>query len=73
MKEIEGLSFVDAVRALSEKAGIPLETYDHSKNDSRSTEEQMTLDINEAASKFFIKNLFKKKGSYALNYLKDRG
>ena len=73
LKEMEGLSFVDAVKLLSEKAGIPLETDDHSKKENRSSEEQMIIDINEAASKFFIKNLFSAKGSTALTYLKDRG
>ncbi len=73
LKDMEGVSFFDAVKALSEKAGIPLETDDFGKSKTVSTEEQILIKINEAASKFFTKHLFSTKGSTALNYLKDRG
>ena len=73
LKEMEGFSFFDAVRALSEKAGIPLETDDNAKSKAESSEEQKLLNINEAASEFFTKYLFSAKGSMALNYLRDRG
>lgn len=73
LKEIEGVSFFDAVKVLSDKAGIPLEIDEFAKNKATSTEEQTLLNINEAANKFFIKYLFSTKGSTALNYLKDRG
>ncbi len=73
LKEMEGFSFFDAVRALSEKAGIPLEIDDNAKSKAESSEEQKLLNINEAASEFFTKYLFSAKGSMALNYLRDRG
>ena len=73
LKEIEGVSFFDAVKLLSNKAGIPLEIDEFAKNKATSTEEQTLLNINEAANNFFIKYLFSAKGSTALNYLKDRG
>ncbi len=73
LKEMEGIPFFDAVKLLSEKAGIPLEIDDIAKSNTISTEEQKLLNINEAASKFFTKYLFSTKGSIALNYLKDRG
>ena len=73
LKEMEGFSFFDAVRALSEKAGIPLEIDDNAKSKAESSEEQKLLNINEAASEFFTKYLFSTKGSMALNYLRDRG
>ena len=73
LKEMEGISFFDAVKALSEMAGIPLEI-DNNKNwTTTSNEEQTLIDINEAASKYFAKYLFSTKGSVALNYLRDRG
>ena len=73
LKEMEGVSFFDAVKGLSEKAGIPLEIDDNAKRKTASNEEQNLLNINEAASKFFTKYLFSTKGSMALNYLRDRG
>ncbi len=73
LKEMEGISFYDAVKTLSEKAGIPLEIGNKVKSSITSSEEQKLLNINEAACKFFIKYLFSTKGSKALNYLKDRG
>ena len=54
LKDMEGVSFFDAVKALSEKAGIPLETDDFVKSKTVTTEEQILININEAANKFFI-------------------
>ena len=73
LKEIEGVSFFDAVKLLSNKAGIPLEIEELAKSKTASTEEQILLNINEAANKFFTKYLFSTKGSKALSYLRDRG
>ena len=73
LKEMEGVSFFDAVKVLSNKAGIPLEIDEFTKSKTETTEEQTLLNINEAASKFFSKYLFSTKGSMALSYLKDRG
>ena len=73
LKEMEGLSFFDAVKALSEMAGIPLEINENKDRTTTSNEEQILININEAANKFFIKYLFSTKGSVALSYLRDRG
>ena len=73
LKEMEGLSFFDAVKALSEKAGIPLEIDDNAKNKAMSDEDQTLFNINEAASQFYAKHLFSTKGAIALSYLRDRG
>ena len=73
LKEMEGVSCFNAVKALSEKAGIPLEIDNNTERKTATNEEQSLLNINEAASKFFTKYLFSTKGSIALNYLKDRG
>ena len=73
LNEMEGVSFFDAVKALSEIAGIPLEIDDDKKRMTTSNEEQRLLNINEIASEFFRKYLFSTKGSIALNYLRDRG
>ena len=73
LNEMEGVSFFDAVKALSEMAGIPLEIDDDKKRMTTSNEEQRLININEIASEFFRKYLFSTKGSIALNYLRDRG
>ena len=73
LKEMEGVSFFDAVKVLSDKAGIPLEIDEFAKSKTASTEEQILLNINESANEFFTKYLFSTKGSMALNYLRDRG
>jgi len=73
LNEMEGVSFFDAVKALSEMAGIPLEIDDDKKRMTTSNEEQRLIKINEIASEFFRKYLFSTKGSIALSYLRDRG
>ena len=70
---MEGVSFFDAVKALSEMAGIPLEIDDDKKRMTTSNEEQRLIIINEIAREFFRKYLFSTKGSIALSYLRDRG
>ena len=73
LNEMEGVSFFDAVKALSEMAGIPLEIDDDKKRMTTSNEEQRLIKINEIACEFFRKYLFSTKGSIALSYLRDRG
>ena len=73
LNEMEGVSFFDAVKALSKMAGIPLEIDDDKKRMTTSNEEQRLININEIASEFFRKYLFSTKGSIALSYLRDRG
>ena len=73
LNEMEGVSFFDAVKVLSEMAGIPLEIDDDKKRMTTSNEEQRLININEIASEFFRKYLFSTKGSIALSYLRDRG
>ena len=50
-----------------------METDDFVKSKTASTEEQILIKINEAASKFFTKYLFSTKRFNALGYLRDRG
>ncbi len=73
LKEMEGVSFFDAVKKLSEKAGVPLEIDDNSKMNTQTDEQQNLFNINGEASKYFTSYLFSAKGSTALNYLRDRG
>ena len=73
LNDMEGVSFFDAVKTLSDMAGIPLEIDDDKKRMTTSNEEQRLININEIASEFFRKYLFSTKGSIALSYLRDRG
>jgi len=73
LNDMEGVSFFDAVKTLSEMAGIPLEIDDDKNRMTTSNEEQRLININEIASEFFRKYLFSTKGSIALSYLRDRG
>ena len=73
LKEMEGVSFLDAVKALSDMAGIPLEINDSKNRLTDNSEEETLFNINEAARKFFTNYLFSTKGSIALSYLRDRG
>ena len=45
LKEMEGVSFFDAVKVLSDKAGIPLEIDEFAKSKTASTEEHILLNI----------------------------
>ncbi len=73
LKEMEGVSFFDAVKTLSEMASIPLEIDDNKSYSTISNEEQTLLNINELAREFFTRYLFSTKGLVALSYLRDRG
>ena len=62
LNEMEGVSFFDAVKALSKMAGVPLEIDDDKNRMTASNEEQSLININEVASEFFRKYLFSTKG-----------
>ncbi len=67
VEEIEGLPFTDTLRLLAERAGVTLEKT--SREDT--TERDRLLDIMEAATLFYQKNLV--SHPEALQYLRDRG
>jgi DNA primase len=69
--KIEGLQFKDALRILADKAGVTLSNYGKGKSE----EESHLIDILEAATIFFEKNLSQNTtdGNAAKDYLKNRG
>ncbi len=78
LKEKEGLSFQEAVKFLSEKAGLEyqLENSKNPKNiqlERKISLQKELVKLHQIASEFYNKNLVTTKGTIAINYLKERG
>ena len=76
--EKEGLSFQEAVKNLSAKAGLNYQLESNSKSKDILSERKLNLQkelitIHQIACEFFNENLFSPKGTKALNYLMERG
>ena len=71
VKKIENLDYIDAVKQLSERAGMtmPADGYD----DSLSKTRRRIYEANRAAAKFFHEYLFKPDGKVCLDYYINRG
>ncbi len=70
--EANNLPFMDALKKLSEKAGIPMPQLSHEKREE-AEDRKTQYDIMEMAVKFFEKNLRLTGGRQALDYLYNRG
>lgn len=69
---IENLDFIDAVKLLAERAGLPIPSeYSRNHEETRYSLIQQIYHINLTAAKFFVASLSKSKK--ALNYLLKRG
>jgi len=71
VKDIENVSFLEAVKIVAEKTGINV-NFDI-KNDSKILRNKEELEIMDLATKFFQNNLNTDKGEVAKKYLNDRG
>jgi DNA primase len=71
LMEIEGLSFVEAVRELAERYGVRIEARKVSKEGEDKRERLYS--INQKAERFFVENLKGEQGKSAVAYLKGRG
>jgi len=70
--KMEGVTFVEAVRSLAEKTGIPLPALGESNDQTRETERLYRA--NQFAASFFQRSLHKtENGRKALGYLEKRG
>ena len=70
VQEIEGVDFPEALRLLARRAGIELDQFDRSFQNTKTR----LLAVSELASKFFQKQLWESNsGQKALDYLKSRG
>jgi len=68
--EMEGVSFVEALRILAPKAGVTLKR----QNSKLTSQRNRLLDILEISSRYYHKILLEdKRGKEALNYLNKRG
>ena len=72
LMEIEGMSFVDAVRDLGGRYGIRIETASPESRDREDKREKI-LSINREAERYYIDNLKGEDGKKAVDYLKMRG
>ena len=69
VKDYENISYIEAVKRVADKVGIPL-TIDNVKKES--TKFKLEYEIMEFATKIFQNNLSSKEGSYAKEYLAKR-
>jgi len=71
---MENLPFPEAVKALAQKAGLPLPQVEHDEaSDARERERARLWEINESAAKFFQAHLKSPEGAEARSYLLRRG
>ena len=75
VRDYENLPFMDAVRKLAQRAGVPLieEAYDPKADESRRSRGRL-LDIHREATAFFHEQLMKNPAAaHARDYMKSRG
>lgn len=71
IQEIEGMEFIDALKLLATRAGVPLDSYE---NTHESSQKSRIKEINEAAARFFHKFLLEMPGGQdGRVYLTGRG
>ncbi len=66
--EINNLTYIEAVRLLAERCGMPLPDED----DGQARLKSRILEMNKLAARFFFDNLNSEKGKDARKYLRDR-
>lgn len=71
IRRIENLDYMDAVRFLAQRAGMPMPE-DNGDNGS-SQKRRMLYEIQREAGRFFHQNLFSEDGAAGLDYLRRRG
>lgn len=71
--EYENFTFVEALKHLSQRAGITLPEGEATEEQKRRAgEKQVLLDINRLAAKYFYYQLQSERGEYARHYLNER-
>lgn len=73
----ENLDFMEAVKLLADKAGIPVPDYRSSSERAKAAKlhnkKKRMYEMNAEAARYFFSNLTSKRGEAALGYLKRRG
>jgi len=67
---IENLDYMDAVRFLAQRAGMPMP---EDKDDGSAKKRQRLYEMNREAGKYFHRQLFSPAGAAGLDYLRRRG
>lgn len=67
----EGISFLESVKFLAQRAGIRLEY--EKRNEAEVKETEALFYVNDFAARFFLESLTSPQGNYAMDYLKNRG
>lgn len=70
--KIENLSYIEAVKKLAERAGLPMPE-EVRKGDDFTRRKQRLYEMNKKAARFFFENLRGENGLEARQYLKKRG
>ncbi len=70
IRMIENLDYMDAVRFLAQRAGMPMP---EDKDDGSAKKRQRMYEMQREAGKFFHKKLFSPEGAPGLEYLRRRG
>ncbi|WP_066715524.1 DNA primase [Clostridium sp. Marseille-P299] len=74
LMEYENYTFVEALKSLSDRAGVKLPEIEYSKEAKQAADlKGRLLEINKEAAKYYYYQLKGKNGGHAYGYLKDRG
>ncbi len=72
LMKIEGISFVEAVQTLAERANIQLPTLENNVDTAKEILKSKVLKVNEIAANFYHENLYHPESKIAQEYIKKR-
>lgn len=72
LTKIEGISFIEAVQMLADKAGITLPTLDGKYDESKEKLKKQIYEINKYVANYYHENLYNPKSKIAQEYVKKR-
>ena len=72
LTKIEGITFIEAVQMLAQKANIQLPTIENSVDSAKEELKAKVLKVNEFAAEFYHQNLYKPEAKIAQEYVKKR-
>ena len=72
LMKIEGISFIEAVQTLAERANIQLPTFENSRDAAREELKSKVYKVNEFTANYYHENLYKSTSKDAQEYIKKR-
>ena len=72
LMKIEGISFVEAIQTLAERANIQLPTLENNVDTAKEILKSKVLKVNEVAANFYHENLYNPESKIAQEYIKKR-